>query len=291
MKFVTKAVLLCLALPCSSWAVAAVCSSGQKAANQINALILIDQIPSNAVLKNMNMQFESDDGFMRGTGTFSFDHCGGLLQADFAHERSDKSLRGILATTFTLHVSRRVYGWDTNIALRNSLTETLTQKNTLFVDSHIKGIYLVNPRGIIERSGDITEGVYGTLPLTSRAMTHYRHTSDGHLISIKRISSLKSDQSFTQFGYNNASQLIGTQSASRKTEYSYDKTGSLAEESSIQTFSTIEKTVTRCNEWDMYDQCTKAFEHVTVIIPGIAGGKDKIEEHDVNVESTFTYWD
>jgi len=125
MKFVTKAVLVCLALPCSSWAVAAACSSEQKAANQINALILIDQIPSSAVLKNMNMHFESDDGFMRGTGTFSFDHCGGLLQADTAHERNEKSLRGILSTTFTLHASRRVYGWDTNIAFRNSLTENL----------------------------------------------------------------------------------------------------------------------------------------------------------------------
>ncbi|MBK0003969.1 hypothetical protein IBT49_27270 [Erwinia sp. S63] len=124
----TKAVLVCLALPCSSLAVAATYSSEQKAANQINSLILIDQIPSNAVLKNMNMQFESDDVFMRGTGTFSFDHCGGLLQADIALERNEKSLRDILATFFTLHVSRLVYGWDTNIAFHNSLTETLTQK-------------------------------------------------------------------------------------------------------------------------------------------------------------------
>ncbi|MBK0003968.1 hypothetical protein IBT49_27265 [Erwinia sp. S63] len=81
------------------------------------------------------------------------------------------------------------------------------------------------------------------------------------------------------------------QSTSRTTEYSYDKSGRLAAEVSIKTFSTIEKTKTHCSEWDKCEQCTKALDHVTVIIPGIAGGKNKIEENDVNVESTFTYWD
>lgn len=161
MKFITKAVLVCVALPCSSIAVAAACSSEQIAVNQVNASILVDQTPSFVVPKSINMLIESKDGFMQGKGAFTFDHCGGLLQADIVQGRNEKAPKGILTTIFSMHASRREYGWDTVMTFRNSFTETLTEKNTLFVNAQIKGAYLVNSKGAIEKSGDITEGIYG----------------------------------------------------------------------------------------------------------------------------------
>lgn len=291
MKFITKAVLVCVALPCSSIAVAAACSSEQIAVNQVNASILVDQTPSFVVPKSINMLIESKDGFMQGKGAFTFDHCGGLLQADIVQGRNEKAPKGILTTIFSMHASRREYGWDTVMTFRNSFTETLTEKNTLFVNAQIKGAYLVNSKGAIEKSGDITEGIYGTLKQTSTAMTHYQYNAKGQIVSAKRTSSLKSDRTFTHFNYNAAGQLTGKQSASRKSEYSYDKSGRLAKEISIQFFSTTEKAVTRCLKRDKFDQCINAVEHVTIIIPDNAGGKDQIEEHDVNVNRSYIYWE
>jgi YD repeat-containing protein len=287
----TKAVLVWFALPCSSMAVAAACSIEQKAVNQVNASILVDQTPSFIVPKSINMRIESKDGFMQGKGNFSFDRCGGLLHAEVVQERNEKAPKGILSSIFTMNVGRREYGWDTAMTFRNSFTETLKQKNTMFVDAQTKGLYLVNPKGAIEKSSDITEGIYGTLRQTSTAMTHYQYNSEGQIVSAKRTSSLKSDRTFTQFNYNAAGQLTGKQSASRKSKYSYDKSGRLAEEISVQIFSTTEKAVTQCIERDKFEQCIKAVEHVTIIIPGNAEGKDKIEEHDVNVNRSYIYWE
>jgi len=38
-------------------------------------------------------------------------------------------------------------------------------KNALFVDTHSKGIYIVDPKGVIEKAGDIFEGFYSAMPL------------------------------------------------------------------------------------------------------------------------------
>jgi len=231
-------VLIAIVVPLSSLADEPECTAHQMRTNRINALILVDKLPSNMIPKTINMRVKSDDEFMQGTGTFRFDHCGGLLQANISQTKKDLTPKSIMKTESSFNLSRQSYGWDSDLKIRSTINDTLTKKESLLFDEHLKGVFLMNKDGVISESGDRMEGTFWNTPQVGIAKTIFQLNSFGQLASASRTSNLKADRSNTSYNFDDAGRLIRQVSSSKITEYQYDETGKQLSEKSIQILST-----------------------------------------------------
>ncbi|WP_340672791.1 hypothetical protein [Enterobacter roggenkampii] len=101
--------------------------------------------------------------------------------------------------------------------------------------------------------------------------------------------SLAIDNYTTVYSYDDNDRLIKTESPSTIEEYTYDNEGRDLSLSKTQTYFTIEKNLTTCEEWNSHGECTRA-NMDTTIVPADRTGKQYVEKHKAVMTTKYEYW-
>ena len=91
------------------------------------------------------------------------------------------------------------------------------------------------------------------------------------------------------YSYDGNHRLIKTQSPSTIEEYGYDNEGRELTLSKTQTYFTIEKNLTTCEEWNSHGECTRAIMDIT-ITPTYRTGKQYVDKHNAVMTAKYEYW-
>lgn len=200
--------------------------------------------------------------------------------------------KAVFTATSEIQLNKTEFGWRIQVNSNGVIADKNSQKTTQAYRQTLEGIYLLNDKGIISRAvnrsvieatkpEDKDKTVVGTID--------YDFNSSGLLASAVSKGSMAIDNNTIVYSYDGNHRLIKTQSPSTIEEYGYDNEGRELTLSKTQTYFTIEKNLTTCEEWNSHGECTRANMDIT-ITPTDRAGKQYVDKHNAVMTAKYEYW-
>lgn len=277
---------------CTFHTYAAQCTAEILAKNKLNNFILINQQAGKEIPKSIEATIDSPDGYLRTSIQSNFSRCGELIGGSFKEVKTSKGPKTVFTATNEIELSRAEFGWRITINANGVIADSNSQKATQVYRQSLEGIYQLNDKGVIShavnrsiiaatKAGDKDKITVGTID--------YVFSSSGLLERMVTKGSLAIDNNTIVYSYDDNQRLLKTQSPSTIEEYVYDNDGRELSSSKTQTYFTIEKTLTTCEEWNSQRECTRANMDI-MIVPADRTGKQYVAKHKAVMTAKYEYW-
>ncbi|EOW7077128.1 hypothetical protein ACOZ7A_003662 [Yersinia enterocolitica] len=292
MSFNNKKLLITLLSLCTFQTYAAQCTAEIFAKNKLNNFILLSQPTRTEIPKSVSITIDSPDGYLRTSVHSNFSQCGELIGGRMKEVKTSTGQKAVFTATSEIQLNKTEFGWRIQVNSNGVIADKNSQKTTQAYRQTLEGIYLLNDKGIISRAvnrsvieatkpEDKDKTVVGTID--------YDFNSSGLLESAVSKGSMAIDNNTIVYSYDGNHRLIKTQSPSTIEEYGYDNEGRELTLSKTQTYFTIEKNLTTCEEWNSHGECTRANMDIT-ITPTDRTGKQYVDKHNAVMTAKYEYW-
>ncbi|MFA1285140.1 hypothetical protein ACDI96_20930 [Citrobacter telavivensis] len=292
MPFNNKNLFITLLSLCTFQAYAAQCTVETFAKNKLNNFILLSQQTRTEIPKSISITIDSPDGYLRTSVQSNFSQCGELIGGHMKEVKASTGQKTVFTATSEIQLNKTEFGWRIQVDSNGVIADKNSQKTTLVYRQTLEGMYQLNDKGIISRA--VSRSVIAaTKPeykdKTAVSTIDYAFNSSELLASAASKGSMAIDNNTIVYSYDGNHRLIKTQSPSTIEEYGYDNEGRDLTLSKTQTYFTIEKTLTTCEEWNSHGECTRANMDIT-ITPTDRTGKQYVDKHNAVMTAKYEYW-
>lgn len=292
MSFNNKNLFITFLSLCTFQAYAAQCTGETFAKNKLNNFILLSQQTRTEIPKSVSMTIDSPDGYLRTSVQSNFSQCGELIGGHMKEVKTSTGQETVFTATSEIQLNKTEFGWSIQGDSNGVITDKKSQKTTQVYQQTFEGMYQLNNKGIISRA--INRSIIAaTKPedkdKTTVSTIDYAFNSSGLLASATSKGSMAIDNNTIVYSYDDHHRLIKTQSPSTIEEYGYDNQGRELTLSKTQTYFTIEKNLTTCEEWNTHGECTHANMDIT-ITPTDRTGKQYVDKHNAVMTAKYEYW-
>lgn len=292
MSFNNKKMLITLLSLCTFQTYATQCTTETFAKNQLNNFILLNEPTRTEVPKSVSITIHSPDGYLRTSVQSNFSKCGELIGGHMKEVKTSTGQNGVFRATSDIQLSKTESGWRIKVDSNGVIADKNSQKTTQIYRQALEGMYLLNDKGILSRA--INRSVIAATKPENKDKTvvstiDYAFNSSGLLASATTKGSMPIYNYTIVYSYDSNHRLIKTQSPSTIEEFSYDNEGRELTLSKTQTYSTIEKNLTTCEQWNSHGACTKANVNIT-ITPTDQTGKQYVDKHNAVMTAKYEYW-
>lgn len=292
MSFNNKKLLITLLFLCTFQTYAAQCTAETFAKNKLNNFILLSEPTRNEIPKSVSITIDSPDGYLRTSVQSNFSQCGELIGGRMKEIKTSTGQKAVFTATSEIQLNKTEFGWRIQVDSNGVVADKNRRETTQVYRQTLEGMYLLNDKGIISRAvnrsiiaatkpEDKDKTVVGTID--------YTLNSSGLLASAASKGSMAIDNNTIVYSYDGNHRLIKTQSPSTIEEYGYDNEGRELTLSKTQTYFTIEKNLTTCEEWNSHGECTHANIDIT-ITPTARTGKQYVDKHNAVMTAKYEYW-
>ncbi|WP_318356866.1 hypothetical protein [Enterobacter sp.] len=292
MPFNNKKLFITLLFLCTFQTYAAQCTEEVFTKNKLNNFILLSQQTRTEIPKSVSITIDSPDGYLRTSVQSNFSQCGELVGGRMTEVKTSAGQKTILTTTSEVQLNKTEFGWRIQVDSNGVIADKNIQKTTQVYRYTLEGLYKLNDKGIISRVVNRSV-IAATKPedkdKTAVSTIDYTFNSSGLLASATSKGSMAIDNNTTVYSYDDNHRLIRTQSPSTIEEYGYDNEGRELTVSKTQTYFTIEKQLTNCEEWNSHGECTRANMDIT-ITPTDRTGKQFVNKHSALMTAKYDYW-
>ncbi|MHA3199614.1 hypothetical protein [Yersinia pseudotuberculosis] len=290
MSFNNKKLLITLLSLCTFQTYAAQCTAEIFAKNKLNNFILLSQPTRTEIPKSVSITIDSPDGYLRTSVQSNFSQCGELIGGRMKEVKTSTGQKAVFTATSEIQLNKTEFGWRIQVDSNGVIADKNSQKTTQAYRQTLEGIYLLNDKGIISRAVNRSV-IEATKPedKTVVGTIDYGFNSSGLLASAASKGSMAIDNNTIVYSYDGNHRLIKTQSPSTIEEYGYDNEGRELTLSKTQTYFTIEKNLTTCEEWNSHGECTRANMDIT-ITPTDRTGKQYVDKHNAVMTAKYEYW-
>jgi len=277
---------------CTFQTYAAQCTAETFAKNKLNNFVLMSQQTRNGIPKSVTIAIDSPNGYLRTSVQSNFSQCGELIDGRAKEVTTSAGQKTVFTATTEIELNRTEFGWSIQLNSNGVVADKNSQKTTEAYRQTLEGMYLLNDKGVISRA--VSRSVIaGTKPKdkdkTAVSSIDYAFNSSGLLASAASKGSMAIDNNTTVYSYDGNHRLINTQSPSTIEEYGYDNEDRELTLSRTQTYFTIEKKLTTCDEWNSHGECTRANIDIT-ITPTDRTGKQYVDKHNAVMTAKYEYW-
>jgi len=292
MPFSNKNLFITLLSLCTFQTYAAQCTAEIVEKNKLNNFILVSLQTKTGIPKSVSITIDSPDGYLRTSVQSNFSQCGELIGGRAKEVTTSTGQKTVFTTTSEIQLNKTEFDWRIQLDSYGVIAEKNSQKTTQVYRQTVKGTYQLNDKGVISRA--VSRSVIAaTKPedkdKTAVSTIDYAFNSSGLLASAASKGSMAIDNNTTVYSYDGNHRLIKTQSPSTIEEYGYDNKGRELTLSKTQTYFTIEKKLTTCDEWNSHGECTRANMDIT-IIPIDRTGKQYVDKHNAVMTAKYEYW-
>ena len=292
MSFNNKKLLITLLSLCTFQTYAAQCTAETFAKNKLNNFILLSEPTRTEIPKSVSITIDSPDGYLRTSVQSNFSQCGELIGGRMKEVKTSTGQKAVFTATSEIQLNKTEFGWRIQVDSNGVIADKNSQKTTQAYRQTLEGMYLLNNKGIISRAVNRSV-IAATKPedkdKTVVATIDYAFNSSGLLASAASKGSMAIDNNTIVYSYDGTHRLIKTQSPSTIEEYGYDNEGRELTLSKTQTYFTIEKNLTTCEEWNSHGECTHANIDIT-ITPTDRTGKQYVDKHNAVMTAKYEYW-
>ncbi len=292
MSFNNKKLLITLLSLCTFQTYATQCTTETFAKNQLNNFILLNEPTRTEVPKSVSITIDSPDGYLRTSVQSNFSQCGELISGHMKEVKTSTSQNGVFTATSDIQLNKTESGWRINVDSTGVIADKNSQKTKQIYRQTLEGMYLLNDKGILSRAVNRSV-IAATKPenkdKTAFSTIDYAFNSLGLLASATSKGSMPIDNYTILYSYDSNHRLIKTQSPSTVEELSYDNEGRELTLSKTQTYFTIEKKLTTCEQWNSHGACTQANVNIT-ITPTDQTGKQYVDKHNAVMTAKYEYW-
>ncbi|HHP1264908.1 hypothetical protein C3B80_11550 [Enterobacter cloacae] len=292
MPFNNKNILITFLSLCSFQTYAAQCTAETFAKNKLNNLILLNQQTRTEIPKSVEITVDSPDGYIRASAQSNFDQCGELTGSSVKEVKTSPGPKNVFTTINEIQLNRTEFGWRIQLDANGVIVDNNSQKATQLYRQTLEGMYQLNNNGLISHVVNrsiIAATKPGDKDKTTVGAIDYVFNSSGLLARVVSKGSLAIDNYTTVYSYDDNDRLIKTESPSTIEEYTYDNEGRDLSLSKTQTYFTVEKNLTTCEEWNSHGECTRA-NMDTTIVPADRTGKQYVEKHKAVMTTKYEYW-
>ncbi|WP_369064337.1 hypothetical protein [Enterobacter sp. MALB-1] len=292
MSFNNKKLLISLLSLCTFQTYATQCTTETFAKNQLNNFILLNEPTRTEVPKSVSITIDSPDGYLRTSVQSNFSQCGELIGGHMKEVKSSTGQNGVFTATSDIQLNKTESGWRIKVDSNGVIADKNSQKTTQIYRQTLEGMYLLNDKGILSRA--VNRSVIAATKPENKDKTvvstiDYAFNSSGLLASATSKGSMPIDNYMIVYSYDSNHRLIKTQSPSTIEEFSYDNEGRELTLSKTQTYFTIEKNLTTCEQWNSHGACTQANVNIT-ITPTDQTGKQYVDKHNAVMTAKYEYW-
>jgi YD repeat-containing protein len=292
MSFNNKNLFITLLSLCTFQTYAAQCTAETFAKNKLNNFILVSQQTRTGIPKSVSITIDSPDGYLRTSVQSNFSQCGELIGGRMKEVKTSTGQKTVFTTTSEVQLNKTEFGWRIQLDSNGVIADKNSQETTQVYRQTLEGMYQLNDKGIISRA--VSRSVIAaTKPedkdKTALSTIDYAFNSSGLLASAASKGSMAIDNNTTVYSYDGNHRLIKTQSPSTIEEYGYDDEGRELTLSKTQTYFTIEKKLSTCEEWNSHGECTHANMDIT-ITPIDRTGKQYVDKHNAVMTAKYEYW-
>lgn len=206
--------------------------------------------------------------------------------------KTSTSQNGVFTATSDIQLNKTESGWRIKVDSTGVIADKNSQKIKQIYRQTLEGMYLLNDKGILSRAVNRSV-IAATKPenkdKTAFSTIDYAFNSLGLLASATSKGSMPIDNYTIVYSYDSNHRLIKTQSPSTVEELSYDNEGRELTLSKTQTYFTIEKKLTTCEQWNSHGACTQANVNIT-ITPTDQTGKQYVDKHNAVMTAKYEYW-
>lgn len=292
MSFNNKKLLITLLSLCTFQTYATQCTTETFAKNQLNNFILLNEPTRTEVPKSVSITIDSPDGYLRTSVQSNFSQCGELISGHMKEVKTSTSQNGVFTATSDIQLNKTESGWRIKVDSTGVIADINSQKIKQIYRQTLEGMYLLNDKGILSRAVNRSV-IAATKPenkdKTAFSTIDYAFNSLGLLASATSKGSMPIDNYTILYSYDSNHRLIKTQSPSTVEELSYDNEGRELTLSKTQTYFTIEKKLTTCEQWNSHGACTQANVNIT-ITPTDQTGKQYVDKHNAVMTAKYEYW-
>lgn len=292
MSFNNKKLLITLLSLCTFQTYATQCTTETFAKNQLNNFILLNEPTRTEVPKSVSITIDSPDGYLRTSVQSNFSQCGELISGHMKEVKTSTSQNGVFTATSDIQLNKTESGWRIKVDSTGVIADKNSQKIKQIYRQTLEGMYLLNDKGILSRAVNRSV-IAATKPenkdKTAFSTIDYAFNSLGLLASATSKGSMPIDNYTIVYSYDSNHRLIKTQSPSTVEELSYDNEGRELTLSKTQTYFTIEKKLTTCEQWNSHGACTQANVNIT-ITPTDQTGKQYVDKHNAVMTAKYEYW-
>lgn len=292
MSFNNKKLLITLLSLCTFQTYATQCTTETFAKNQLNNFILLNEPTRTEVPKSVSITIDSPDGYLRTSVQSNFSQCGELISGHMKEVKTSTSQNGVFTATSDIQLNKTESGWRIKVDSTGVIADKNSQKIKQIYRQTLEGMYLLNDKGILSRAVNRSV-IAATKPenkdKTAFSTIDYAFNSLGLLASATSKGSMPIDNYTIVYSYDSNHRLIKTQSPSTVEELSYDNEGRELTLSKTQTYFTIEKKLTTCEQWNSHGACTQANVNLT-ITPTDQTGKQYVDKHNAVMTAKYEYW-
>lgn len=292
MSFNNKKLLITLLSLCTFQTYAAQCTAETLAKNKLNNFILLSEPTRTEIPKSVSITIDSPDGYLRTSVQSNFSQCGELIGGRMKEVKTSTGQKAVFTATSEIQLNKTEFGWRIQVDSNGVIADKNSQKTTQAYRQTLEGMYLLNDKGIISRA--VNRSVIAATKPEDKDKTvvgtiDYAFNSSGLLASAASKGSMAIDNNTIVYSYDGNYRLIKTQSPSTIEEYGYDNEGRELTLSKTQTYFTIEKNLTTCEEWNSHGECTHANIDIT-ITPTDRTGKQYVDKHNAVMTAKYEYW-
>ncbi len=292
MSFNNKNLIITLLSLCTFQTYAAQCTTETISKNNLNNFILQTQQNKAGIPKSVEMSIESPDGYIRALAQSHFSQCGELISSSVKEVKISTGPKSVFTATNDIQLNKKEFGWSIQLNANGVATDNNSRKTTQIYRQTLEGQFLLNDKGVISHAVNravIAATRPGDKDINTVSKIDYTFNSSGLLTSAASKGTLAIDNNTTEYSYDDNNRLLKTQSPSTIVEYSYDNEGRELSLSKTQTYFTIEKNLTTCEEWNSHGECTRANMDIT-ITPVSRTGKQYVEKHKAVLTTKYEYW-
>ncbi|VXC97970.1 conserved exported hypothetical protein [Enterobacterales bacterium 8AC] len=292
MSFNNKNLFITLLSLCTFQTYAAQCTAETFAKNKLNNFILLSQQTRTEIPKSVSITIDSPDGYLRTSVQSNFSQCGELIGGRMKEVKTSTGQKTVFTATSEVQLNKTEFGWRIQVDSNGAIADKNSQKSTQVYRQTLEGMYQLNDKGIISHAVNrsiIAATKAGDKDKTTVGTIDYVFNSSGLLAKAVNKGSLTIDNNTTVYSYDGNDRLIKTQSPSTIEEYAYDNEGRELSLSKAQTYFTIEKNLTTCEEWNSHGECTRANMDI-MIVPADRTDKQYVDKHKAVMTAKYEYW-
>lgn len=292
MPFNNKKLFITLLSFCTFPAYATQCTEETYAKNKLNNFILLSLQTRTEIPKSVEITIDSPDGYLRASVQSNFNQCGELIGSSIKEVKTSTGPKNGFTATNEIKLNRAEFGWRIQLDANGVIADNNSQKTTQVYRHTLEGMYQLNNKGFISHAVNrsiIAATKAGDKDKTTVGTTDYEFNSSGLLARVINKGSLAVDNNTIVYSYDGNDRLIKTQSPSTIEEYVYDNEGRDLSQSKTQTYFTIEKKLTTCEEWNAHGECTRANMDI-MIVPVDQTDKQYVDKHNAVMTAKYEYW-
>ncbi|WPU21313.1 hypothetical protein RI049_14600 [Cedecea neteri] len=292
MLFNNKNLFMTFLFFCTFQTHAAQCTAEDFAKNKLNNFILLSQQAKTEVPKSVEITVDSPDGYLRVSAQSNFSQCGELLGSSIKEVKTSTGPKTVFTANSEIQLNKTEFGWRIQVDANGVVADNNTDKTTQLYRQTLEGMYQLNDKGIISHAVNrsiIAASKPGDKDKTTVGTIDYVFNASGLLAQTVNKGSLAIENYTLVYNYDDNHRLIKTESPSTIEEYSYDNKGRELSLSKTQTYFTIEKTLTTCEEWNSHGECVRANMDIS-IVPTDRTGKQYADKHKAVMTTKYEYW-